>query len=65
MVKLAAHLCGFSIFQIHPSAMAQSHEYKIGHFKNDLVQAYNKAGVKVRIKNIWFLQWTTILHSCH
>ncbi|XP_064650622.1 uncharacterized protein LOC135502065 isoform X3 [Lineus longissimus] len=46
IVKLAAHLCGFTIFQIHPSAIAQSHEYKIDHFKNDLVQAYSKAGVK-------------------
>ncbi|XP_022099208.1 dynein beta chain, ciliary-like [Acanthaster planci] len=44
--RLAAHLCGFSVFEVNPSPMSASTEYKLDQFKADLVAAYTKAGVK-------------------
>ena len=47
--RLAAHLCGFSVFEVNPSPMSASVTYKLDQFKADLVAAYTKAGVKVII----------------
>ncbi|XP_033641711.1 dynein beta chain, flagellar outer arm-like [Asterias rubens] len=44
--RLAAHLCGFSVFEVNPSPMSASVTYKLDQFKADLVAAYTKAGVK-------------------
>ncbi|KAK3108743.1 hypothetical protein FSP39_014630 [Pinctada imbricata] len=44
IVKLAAHLCGYTVYQINPSSMSGSTEYKMDQFKADLVQGYTRAG---------------------
>ena len=48
IAKLAAHLCGYHIFQINPTQLGASIHAKIEQFKADLVVAYTRAGVKVR-----------------
>ena len=47
IVKLAAHLCGYTVYQINPSPLGSSLEYKMEQFKADLVQGYTRAGAKV------------------
>ncbi|XP_069115919.1 uncharacterized protein [Argopecten irradians] len=47
IVKLAAHLCGYTVHQINPSSMGATSEYKMDQFKADLVQGYTRAGSKV------------------
>ena len=49
MAKLAAHLCGFSIFKVNPNPLNIGQEYKLDSFKADLVLAYIRAGVKVSV----------------
>ncbi|XP_071959570.1 uncharacterized protein [Antedon mediterranea] len=44
--RLAAHLCGFIIFEVNPSPVASTKSYKLSQFKADLVTAYTRAGVK-------------------
>ncbi|XP_033103095.1 dynein heavy chain 9, axonemal-like [Anneissia japonica] len=44
--RLAAHLCGFVVFEVNPSPVASPTTYKLNQFKADLVTAYTKAGVK-------------------
>nr|XP_022320176.1 dynein beta chain, flagellar outer arm-like isoform X6 [Crassostrea virginica] len=44
IVKLAAHLCGYTVHQINPTSMGSSTEYKMDQFKADLVQGYTRAG---------------------
>eukprot|EP00105_Crassostrea_gigas_P044993 XP_019929141.1 PREDICTED: dynein beta chain, ciliary isoform X4 [Crassostrea gigas] len=44
IVKLAAHLCGYTVYQINPTSMGSSTEYKMDQFKADLVQGYTRAG---------------------
>lgn len=46
IVKLSAHLCGFSLCQINASSMSGT-PYTMANFRNDLVSAYRRAGVKV------------------
>jgi len=48
ITKLAAHLCGYTVYQISPSPLGSSPEYKMDQFKADLVQGYTRAGAKVR-----------------
>ena len=47
IASLAAHLAGFSIFQINPSPISNNTAYDIAHYKADIVTAYSRAGVKV------------------
>ncbi|XP_053409232.1 uncharacterized protein LOC123561373 isoform X4 [Mercenaria mercenaria] len=46
VVKLAAHLCGYTVYQINPAPLGSSIEYKMEQFKADLVQGYTRAGAK-------------------
>ncbi|KAJ8316357.1 hypothetical protein KUTeg_006371 [Tegillarca granosa] len=46
IVKLAAHLCGYTVYQINPSSLGATAEYKMEQFKTDLVQGYTRAGSK-------------------
>ncbi|XP_052258855.1 uncharacterized protein LOC127863384 isoform X2 [Dreissena polymorpha] len=46
ITKLAAHLCGYTVYQINPSPLGSSTEYKMDQFKADLVQGYTRAGAK-------------------
>lgn len=50
IVKLAAHLCGYTVYQINPTSMGSSTEYKMDQFKADLVQGYTRAGSRVSVK---------------
>lgn len=63
IVKLAAHLCGYTVHQINPTSMGSSTEYKMDQFKADLVQGYTRAGSRVRIV-ILFKVWYTVGYSC-
>nr|XP_006816782.1 PREDICTED: dynein heavy chain 17, axonemal-like [Saccoglossus kowalevskii] len=47
MARLAASLCGYSVFNINPSPVTSSFEYKMDQFKADLVSAYTKTAVKM------------------
>lgn len=47
MVKIAAYICGFTVFQIQPSTLVLGEKYAIEHFKLDIVNAYTTAGLKV------------------
>ena len=47
IASLAAHLAGFSVFQINPSPVSNSTPYGMAQFKADIVTAYSRAGVKV------------------
>ena len=47
MVKIAAYICGFTVFQIQPSTLVLGERYTIEHFKLDIVNAYTTAGLKV------------------
>ena len=47
MVKIAAYICGFTVFQIQPSTLVLGEKYTIEHFKLDIVNAYTTAGLKV------------------
>lgn len=47
IVKLAAHLCGYTVYQINPSPLGATTDYKMEQFKADLVQGYTRAGAKV------------------
>ena len=49
LAQLAAHLCGYSVFRINSSALSAADRYTLDSFKADLVSAYTRAGVKVRI----------------
>ncbi|XP_056010102.1 uncharacterized protein LOC125667097 [Ostrea edulis] len=44
IAKLAAHLCGYTVYQINPTSMGSTTEYKMDQFKADLVQGYTRAG---------------------
>ncbi|KAK6172547.1 hypothetical protein SNE40_016179 [Patella caerulea] len=46
IVKLAAHLCAYTVYQINPSPIHSSIDYKRDQFKMDLVQGYTRAGTK-------------------
>lgn len=61
LVKLAAHLCGFLVFQPSPIPSTSSFTFRMDQFKSDLVTAYTRAGTKVKcfmffliLKNISF-----------
>ena len=47
IAKLAAHLCGYTVYQVNPCSLNSSREYKMEQFKSDLVQCYTRAGSKV------------------
>ncbi len=47
LAQLAAHLSGYMVFKINPSALVGFPDYSLDSFKADLVKAYTKAGVKV------------------
>lgn len=49
LAQLAAHLCGYLVFRINSSALSAADRYTLDSFKADLVSAYTRAGVKVRI----------------
>ena len=49
LAQLASHLCGYSVFRINSSALSAADRYTLDSFKADLVSAYTRAGVKVRI----------------
>ena len=53
MANLAANLCGFTVAHINPSPMSSAMQYKMDVFKADLVAAYTRAGVKVRVDILW------------
>eukprot|EP00795_Rhopilema_esculentum_P016198 gene16198-7569_t len=46
LVKISAYICGFTVFQIHPSSLVLGDKYTIEHFKLDIVNAYTTAGLK-------------------
>ncbi|XP_071095883.1 uncharacterized protein [Haliotis cracherodii] len=46
IVKLAANLCNYTIYQINPSPLSGASEYKMEQFKADLVHGYTRAGAK-------------------
>ncbi|XP_070202269.1 uncharacterized protein [Littorina saxatilis] len=46
LVKLAAHLCGFTVFQPSPTPSTTAVTARLDQFKNDLVMAYTRAGAK-------------------
>lgn len=48
LAQLAAHLCDYSVTRINPSSVSNTDKYTLENFKTDLVQAYTRAGVKVR-----------------
>ena len=47
LVKLSAHLCGFTVFQPSPTPSTTSITTRLEQFKSDLVMAYTRAGTKV------------------
>ena len=49
LAQLAAHLCGYSVFRINSSALSAADRYTMESFKADLVSAYTRAGVKVKL----------------
>lgn len=54
IAKLAAHLCGYTVYQVNPCSLNSSREYKMEQFKSDLVQCYTRAGSKVgTCSTIW------------
>ena len=54
LAQLAAHLCGFSVFRINSSALTVADKYILNSFKADLVTAYTRAGVKVKMSFSFF-----------
>ncbi|XP_076457719.1 uncharacterized protein LOC143291635 isoform X3 [Babylonia areolata] len=46
LVKLAAHLCGFTVFQPSPTPNSTTVASRLDQFKSDLVLAYTRAGTK-------------------
>ena len=47
LVKLSAHLCGFTVFQPSPTPSTTAVSARLEQFKSDLVMAYTRAGAKV------------------
>ncbi|XP_015758877.1 PREDICTED: dynein beta chain, ciliary-like [Acropora digitifera] len=60
LAQLAAHLCGYSVFRINSSALSAADRYTMESFKADLVSAYTRAGVKVKIAFFSFFFSTTV-----
>lgn len=56
LAQLAAHLCGYSVFRINSSALSAADRYTMESFKADLVSAYTRAGVKVKIGSFFVFQ---------
>jgi len=48
LAQLAAHLCDYSVYRINPSSISANDRYTLDNFKVDLVQAFTRAGVKVK-----------------
>eukprot|EP00794_Sanderia_malayensis_P011163 gene11163-12336_t len=46
LIKVAAYTCGFTMYQIQPSAVTLGETYTTQHFKADMVNAYTTAGLK-------------------
>ena len=60
MVRLAAHLSGFSTCQISANLSSGSSKNVLERFKAELVNIYTRAGVKVRkqlilMLNLWYI----------
>ena len=45
--RLAANLCGFTVFEVNPSPITATTVYKLDQFKTDMISAYTRAGVRV------------------
>lgn len=64
IAKLAAHLCGYTVYQVSPCSLQSSREYKMEQFKSDLVQCYTRAGSKVSLQQVSKLleAWSSLLY---
>ena len=72
LVKLAAHLCGFTVFQPSPTPNTTAINTRLDQFKSDLVMAYTRAGTKVCVVSefqVWATRGVTVSTSaflaCH